>query len=101
LIPRTGRDIRLVSLAGILHAAMVFAERFYLIVPGQVYPEEYLAGYELESLHTLEGYIVSYTPTAIEWAQVIGLFAMVYLIYVIGVKLFALVPEKAVGEVKS
>ena len=101
LIPRTGRDIRLVSLAGILHAAMVFAERFYLIVPGQVYPEEYFAGYELESLHTLEGYIVSYTPTAIEWAQVIGLFAMVYLIYVIGVKLFALVPEKAVGEVKS
>ncbi|OYT34731.1 hypothetical protein B6U96_12195 [Archaeoglobales archaeon ex4484_92] len=101
LIPRTGRDIRLVSLAGILHAAMVFAERFYLIVPGQVYPEEYLAGYELESLHTLEGYIVSYTPTAIEWAEVIGLFAMVYLVYVIGVKLFALVPEKAVGEVKS
>ncbi len=99
LNPKTGYDLRWISLAGIMHAALVFAERFYLIVPGQVYPEEYLPGYEIESLHTLEGYIVSYTPTIVEWAQVIGLFAMVYLLYVIGIKLFAIVPEKAVEEV--
>lgn len=97
--PKTGYDLRWISLAGILHAALVFGERFYLIVPGQVYPEEYLAGYEIESLHTLEGYIVSYTPTLFEWAIVIGLFSMVYLIYLIGIKIFALIPEKAVEEV--
>ncbi len=99
LNPKTGYDMRWISLAGILHAAMVFAERFYLIVPGQVFPEEYLPGYELESLHTLEGYLVSYTPTLIEWAQIIGLVAMVYLIFVVGVKIFALIPERAVEEV--
>ncbi len=99
LNPKTGYDLRWISVAGIMHAAMVFAERFYLIVPGQVYPEEYLPGYEMESLHTLEGYIVAYTPTPFEWAQVIGLIAMVYLIYVLGIKLFALLPEKATEEV--
>ena len=99
LYPKTGYDLRWISFAGILHAAMVFAERFYLIVPGQVFPEEYLAGYKLESLHTLEGYIVTYTPTIVEWLQVISLIAMVYLVYVIGVKVFALIPERAVEEV--
>jgi len=99
VIPKTGHDLRWLSIGGVLHAALVFAERFYLIVPGQVYPAEYLPGYELESLHTLEGYIVSYTPTLIEWAQVIGLFAMVYLIFVIGIKVFAILPEKATEEV--
>lgn len=97
--PKTGYDMRWLSLAGILHAAMVFSERFYLIVPGQVYPAEYLPGYEVESLHTLEGHVVTYIPTIIEWAQIIGLFAMVYLIYVIGVRIFALIPERAVEEV--
>ncbi|AAB90737.1 MULTISPECIES: Hdr-like menaquinol oxidoreductase integral membrane subunit HmeB [Archaeoglobus] len=99
LNPKTGYDLRWITFAGILHAALVFAERFYLIIPGQVFPEEYLPGYELESLHTLEGYIVSYTPSVFEWLQVIGLIAMVYLIFVVGVKLFALIPERAVEEV--
>ena len=98
LNPKTGYNLKWISLAGIMHAALVFAERFYLIVPGQVFPEEYLPGYELESLHTLEGYIVSYTPTIIEWAQITGLIAMVYLIYVVGVRIFALIPERAVEE---
>jgi len=96
LNPKTGYDLRWITFAGILHAALVFAERFYLIIPGQVFPEEYLPGYELESLHTLEG---SYTPSVFEWLQVIGLIAMVYLIFVVGVKLFALIPERAVEEV--
>lgn len=99
LNPKTGYDLRWITFAGILHAALVFAERFYLIVPGQVFPEEYLPGYKIESLHTLEGYIVTYTPTIIEWLQIIGLIAMVYLIFVVGVKVFALIPERAVEEV--
>ncbi len=96
LNPKTGYDLRWLSVAGVMHAALVFAERFYLIVPGQVYPREYLPGYEMHSLHTLEGYIVTYTPTPIEWLQVFGLFAMVLLIYVVGIRVFAIVPERAV-----
>ncbi|MET1124226.1 MAG: NrfD/PsrC family molybdoenzyme membrane anchor subunit [Archaeoglobaceae archaeon] len=99
LNPKTGYDMRWISFAGVLHAAMVFAERFYLIVPGQAYPEEYIHGYELESLHTLEGYIVAYTPTVYEWLTVIGLITGVLLAYAVGVKLFALLPEKATEEV--
>jgi len=101
LYPKTGYDPRWVSLAGIMHAALVFAERFYLIVPGQVFPEEYLHGYKIESLHTLEGYLVSYTPTITEWLQVIGLIAMVYLLFAVGVKIFALIPERAAEEVEE
>ncbi len=96
--PKTGKDMRWLALGGIIHAAMVFAERFYLIIPGEVYPREYLPGYKMISLHTLEGQIVTYTPTPIEWIEVIGLFAIGYLIYVIGVKFFAIVPERAVEE---
>ncbi|NHW88164.1 MAG: polysulfide reductase NrfD [Archaeoglobales archaeon] len=94
--PRTGFDPRFLSLAGILHAAMVMAERFFLIVPGQVYPSEYLPGYEIESLHTLEGYIVSYTPTIFEWLQVIGLLSGAFLAFVVAAKLLPIIPEKAV-----
>ena len=101
LYPKTGYDPRWVSMAGIMHAALVFAERFYLIVPGQVFPEEYLHGYKIESLHTLEGYLVSYTPTITEWLQVIGLIAMVYLLFAVGVKIFALIPERAAEEVEE
>jgi len=97
--PRTGRDLRWLGIGGIIHAAMIYAERFYLIVPGEVFPREYLPGYAMTSLNTLEGSIVSYTPTPIEWAQVIGLFAIGYLIFLIGLKVFAILPEEATEEV--
>jgi len=96
--PRTGFDPRFLSLAGVLHAAMVMAERFFLIVPGQVYPSEYLPGYEGESLHTLEGYIVSYTPTIFEWLQLVGLLSGVFLAFVVAAKLLPIIPKKAVVE---
>lgn len=96
VIPKTGFDPRWLSLVGIMHAAMVMAERFFLIVPGLVYPSEYLPGYEVESLHTLEGYIVSYTPTIFEWLQVVGLLSGVFLAFVVAAKLLPILPEKAV-----
>ncbi|MEM1578900.1 MAG: NrfD/PsrC family molybdoenzyme membrane anchor subunit [Archaeoglobaceae archaeon] len=96
VFPKTGFDPRWLSLVGVMHAAMVMAERFFLIVPGQVYPAEYLPGYEVESLHTLEGYIVSYTPTIFEWLQIIGLLSGVFLAFVVAAKLLPILPEKAV-----
>ncbi len=98
VIPKTGYDLRWISVAGLLHAIMIFAERFYLIIPGQVWPREYLPGYKMVSLNTLEGYIVTYKPTLIGWMQLFALVALVYLIYVIGLKVFAILPEKAVEE---
>lgn len=99
--PKTGRKPYCISTAGIMHAAMVFAERFYLIIPGQVYPEEYLPGYMEESLHTLEGLVVAYTPTVCEWMMLLGLVALVFLIYSLGIKFFAILPETAMLEESS
>jgi molybdopterin-containing oxidoreductase family membrane subunit len=78
--------------AGLLVAAAVFCERYILVVPGLSYPYEIFPGYEVvKPFH-----IVPYYPSWVEWAIVFGLLAGVYLAYCIGLKIFALLPEKAV-----
>jgi len=86
-------------LAGILVAVAVFCERYVLVVPGLSYPYEVISGYEVvKPFH-----IVPYYPTWEEWAVVLALAAGAYLAYCIGIKIFALLPEKAVKikEVKE
>ncbi len=85
--------------AGILVAIAVFCERYVLIVPGLSYPYEIFPGYEVvKPFH-----IVPYYPSWTEWAIVLALLAGAYLAYCIGIKIFALLPEKAVKieEVKE
>jgi len=78
--------------ASLLVAVAVFCERYTLVVPGLSYPYEIFAGYEV--VKPFE--IVPYYPSWVEWAIVLALFAGVYLAYCIGIKIFALLPEKAV-----
>ena len=87
--------------AGLLVAVAVFCERYTLVVPGLSYPYDIFPGYEVvKPFH-----IVPYYPSWTEWAIVLALFAGAYLAYCIGIKIFALLPEKAVkiekGEVKK
>jgi len=85
-------------IASLLVAIAVFCERYTLVVPGLSYPYEVLAGYEVvKPFH-----IVPYYPTWVEWAIVLALLSGVFLAYCIGIKIFALLPEKAVvKEVKE
>ncbi len=78
--------------ASLLVAIAVFCERYTLVVPGLSYPYEIFPGYEVvKPFH-----IVPYFPTWEEWAIVLGLLAGVYLAYCIGLKIFAILPERAV-----
>ncbi len=81
-----------IFVASLLVAIAVFCERYTLVVPGLSYPYEIFPGYEVvKPFH-----IVPYFPTWEEWAIVLGLLAGVYLAYCIGIKIFAILPEKAV-----
>jgi len=80
--------------ASLLVAIAVFGERYTLVTPGLAYPKEVFPGMEMEPFK-----ITPYYPSWVEWAIVIGLMAGVYLAYCIGIKIFALLPEK--GEVEE
>jgi molybdopterin-containing oxidoreductase family membrane subunit len=87
------RTEKAMFVASLLVAIAVFCERYILVVPGLSYPYEIFAGYEV----VRPFHIVPYFPTWEEWAIVLGLLAGVYLAYCIGIKIFALLPEKAVN----
>jgi len=98
LNPRTKVSPTWVSLAGLLVAAGVYAERYILIVPGLAYPKEILPGMIMSHEPPFE-LGASYIPSWIESAEVIGIFALIFLAYLVGLKVFSLIPKKVGVEV--
>ena len=80
--------------ASLLIAIAVFGERYTLVTPGLAYPKEIFPGMEIEPSK-----IVPYYPSWVEGAIILGLLAGVYLAYCVGVRIFALLPER--GEVEK
>lgn len=102
LYPKTFRSFTWVSIAGILHAIGVWAERYILVIPGLAYPKEvFPPGMVLEETPPFE-YGATYIPGWPEVSLVIGTFALIFLLFMIGLKLFELVPKtELLTEVKE
>ncbi|AEA47689.1 NrfD/PsrC family molybdoenzyme membrane anchor subunit [Archaeoglobus veneficus] len=99
LYPRTWRSVNWLCVAGIIHAIGVFAERYILVVPGLAYPKEvFPPGYEMAHIPPFE-YGAPYVPGWPEVALVAGTFALIFLLFLIGLKVFELLPET--GEVNE
>lgn len=82
--------------AGILHVIGVWAERYLVVVPGLQVPEELMGGYEIVRPHYLAS-VVPYFPSLSEWLMFSGIIAAVLMVYALGIKYFALLPERAEG----
>ena len=91
--PKTKTSPAWISLAGLLVAGGVYAERYILIVPGLAYPKEILPGMVMEHKPPFE-FGAAYVPSWVESAEVIGIFALIFLAYLVGLKIFSLIPRK-------
>ncbi len=92
LCPRTSKSIPFIALASVLTTIGVFAERYLIVIPGQVFPQTLFPGKEVSSSANLAGSIVPYSVSLAEVGLVVGVIAVVGLLYAIGLKILDLLP---------
>ncbi|MFH1563876.1 MAG: NrfD/PsrC family molybdoenzyme membrane anchor subunit [Nitrospirota bacterium] len=92
--PKTKDSISWIISASVCVVIGVLCERFIIVIPGQVYPLELFPGYEVSSPF-MDGAIGSYFISPLEVTQAVGVLAIVGILYVLGLKLFALLPTEA------
>jgi len=82
------------SLAGVLNTIGIWSERMFVTVPGLAFPRELIPGYETVYPSYLSKPLM-YFPSLHEWLMFFGIFSAVYFLYALGIKFFAILPERA------
>ena len=90
-------SIKLINVAAILHVIGVLCERYIIVIPGQTHPAEILPNMNVESA-ALDGAIVNYSITFLEVVQAVGIAAILAIAFVIGLRVFAMLPTEALME---
>jgi len=99
--PGYGKTMRGVMTASFLVVAGIFGERFALVIPGPAYPMPFYPG-KIEGMWGAAG---SFPVTPIETLLCVGVFALMGLIFIMGLKNLELLPandeagEKAPAKV--
>lgn len=93
--PATRNKLGWILGASMMHIVGVLGERMIFILPGQVLAQPIMPGYELSSGFQ-DGLNVMYIPRLIEWIQYAGIFALIGLIYLLGLKLLPLMPREGI-----
>ena len=92
--PRTGKSIPWICLASSLVIFGVLCERYVIVIPGLTHPAEILPGMEIMHEIAQEGY-VTYSISLQEVLQAIGVFGVIGLLFLLGLKFLALLPTEA------
>lgn len=90
----TRNKIGWILAASVFHIIGVLGERILFILPGQVLAIPLMPGYEVSSPF-LDGVNASYYPRLVEWAQIIGIFGLLALIYLLAIRILPLLPVHA------
>ena len=95
--PGTRNSIKMINVAAILHVFGVLCERYIIVIPGQLHPADILPNMNVESV-ALDGAIVTYSITFLEVIQALGVAAILAIVFVLGLKVFAMLPTEALME---
>jgi molybdopterin-containing oxidoreductase family membrane subunit len=95
--PGTKNSIKMINTAAILHVFGVLCERYVIVVPGQTHPADILPNMSVESVG-LYAEEVAYSISFIEVVQALGIAAIVAIAFILGLKLFAMLPTQALME---
>jgi molybdopterin-containing oxidoreductase family membrane subunit len=95
--PGTKNSIKMINVAAVLHVIGVLCERYIIVIPGQLHPADILPNMNVESV-ALDGAIVSYSISFLEVVQALGVAAMVAIAFVLGLRVFAMLPTQALME---
>ncbi|MCU0726310.1 MAG: polysulfide reductase NrfD [Planctomycetes bacterium] len=91
---RTGRDLRWILVASALVVFGVLCERYVIVLPGLLHPQEILPGMEIVKSPVEEG-VVAYGGSIVEVLQALGVFGVVALLFLFGLRTFKLLPSEA------
>ncbi|MGD0919185.1 MAG: NrfD/PsrC family molybdoenzyme membrane anchor subunit [Thermodesulfobacteriota bacterium] len=88
-LPRFKKDLRWVMAAAVLVVIGIFGERFSLVIPGTAYPLPFYPG-KIEGIWGMAG---SFPITFIESFMSIGIFTLMGLFFILGLKYLELLPS--------
>jgi molybdopterin-containing oxidoreductase family membrane subunit len=91
--PKTNSSVGWIIVASVLVVFGVLCERCIIVLPGQILPLNLFPGYEISSAF-MDGAMGSYCVSIAEIVQGIGIFAIIGILYVLGLKFFALLPDE-------
>lgn len=92
--PRTGRSVPWMVFASSMVVFGVLCERYVIVIPGQTNPPHLFPGMVITSSPLNEGF-VSYSISSYEVLQALGVFGLIGLIFILGLKFLALAPTEA------
>jgi molybdopterin-containing oxidoreductase family membrane subunit len=92
--PRNGKTVKGVMVAAFSVVIGIFGERFALVIPGTAYPLPFYPG-KIEGIWGAAG---SFPITAIESFMSIGIFTLMGLFFILGLKNLELLPVDQAGQ---
>lgn len=92
--PKTNNSIGWIIFSSALVVFGVLCERFIIVIPGQILPLELFPGQELSSPF-MDGVIGSYFISLPELGLCLGVISIIGILYILGLKSFALLPTEA------
>ena len=95
--PATGKCVKWINAAATMQVLGVLCERYVIVIPGQTHAADLLPGMTVSSA-ALDGVNVPYNISFLEIVQALGIASIVLLAFVIGIRLFAMVPTHAMIE---
>ena len=95
--PRLNKNTGVVFLASIFVVVGVFFERYYLIIPGAAYPQQFYPG-KIEGVYGAVGYFPLTLP---EMGLSLGILTLLALLFILGLKYLEALPPKEAEEQKE
>jgi len=92
--PRTGKSIPWIIFASVLTVFGVLCERYLIVIPGQSHPPALFPNMKITGPGLQEG-VVHYVASIHEVSQALGVLALIGFMFVLGLRLFKLVPTEA------
>jgi len=92
--PRTAGQVRWIVVSSALVVFGVLCERYLIVIPGQAHPADLLPNMEITSSVWEEG-VAAYSASLPEVLQAIGVVAIIGFLFVLGLRLFRLLPTEA------
>jgi molybdopterin-containing oxidoreductase family membrane subunit len=90
-------SIKMINFAAILHVIGVLCERYIIVIPGQTHPADILPNMHVESAGLFADKI-GYSISFLEIVQALGIAAIVAVTFILGLRIFAMLPTKALIE---
>jgi Ni/Fe-hydrogenase subunit HybB-like protein len=90
-------SIKMINFAAILHVIGVLCERYIIVIPGQTHPADILPNMHVESAGLFADK-VGYSISFLEIVQALGIAAIVAVTFILGLRIFAMLPTKALIE---